>query len=211
MVAPLYGLALIFQDLRPGSRDGAERAGHPRAEQRAVLAQHRGEPMPGGSADHLARQWWAGSTTTNGLRPNPSFAVLIVIGALGATLGSPQPQHPISLPGGARCDFRACRVFGAVLSGRHLPYLLGAVCGRRHQRDSERGRRVDQRGLRAALAPGESSARQMVQLGAGIAGYNVFTFIARNLDNVLIGRVWGDARWAFMIAPTSSFCSHCFR
>ena len=32
----------------------------------------------------------------------------------------------------------------------------------------------------------------MVRLGAGITGYNVFTFIARNLDNVLIGRVWGD-------------------
>ena len=38
-----------------------------------------------------------------------------------------------------------------------------------------------------------SGARQMVQLGAGVTSYNVFTFIARNLDNVLIGRVWGDA------------------
>ena len=33
----------------------------------------------------------------------------------------------------------------------------------------------------------------MVRLGAGITGFNVFNFIARNLDNVLIGHVWGDA------------------
>ena len=33
----------------------------------------------------------------------------------------------------------------------------------------------------------------MVRLGAGFTSFNVFNFIVRNLDNVLIGRVWGDA------------------
>ena len=33
----------------------------------------------------------------------------------------------------------------------------------------------------------------LLGLGGGIAGFNGFTFIARNLDNVLIGHAWGDA------------------
>jgi polysaccharide transporter, PST family len=48
-------------------------------------------------------------------------------------------------------------------------------------------------GFVPGLPQWESSARQMIKLGAGITAFNVFTFIARNLDNVLIGRVWGDA------------------
>lgn len=39
----------------------------------------------------------------------------------------------------------------------------------------------------------EQGVRELLALGGGIAGFNVFTFIARNLDNVLIGHVWGDA------------------
>ena len=33
----------------------------------------------------------------------------------------------------------------------------------------------------------------MVRLGAGITSFNFFNFIVRNLDNILIGRVWGGA------------------
>jgi polysaccharide transporter, PST family len=39
----------------------------------------------------------------------------------------------------------------------------------------------------------EQGVQELLTLGGGIAGFNVFAFIARNLDNVLIGHVWGDA------------------
>ena len=38
MVAPFYGLALLFQDLGPQSCNGAERGGHMGAELGSVLA-----------------------------------------------------------------------------------------------------------------------------------------------------------------------------
>ncbi|MGF1626799.1 MAG: lipopolysaccharide biosynthesis protein [Alphaproteobacteria bacterium] len=33
----------------------------------------------------------------------------------------------------------------------------------------------------------------LLRFGAGVTGFNLTNFFARNLDNVLIGRVWGDA------------------
>ena len=51
MVAPVYMLALIFQNLGLGSRDGAERASYARTEQCSVLADHRCEFVPCSSAD----------------------------------------------------------------------------------------------------------------------------------------------------------------
>ena len=49
----------------------------------------------------------------------------------------------------------------------------------------------------AGFVPGlprwEASAGQLVRLGAGFTSFNFSHFIVRNLDNVLIGRVWGDA------------------
>jgi PST family polysaccharide transporter len=48
-------------------------------------------------------------------------------------------------------------------------------------------------GFKPGLPQWESSAGPMVRFGAGITFFNVFNVIARNLDNVLIGRVWGDA------------------
>ncbi len=37
-----------------------------------------------------------------------------------------------------------------------------------------------------------SGARSMLHFGAGITGFNLTNFIARNLDNALIGRRWGS-------------------
>ena len=136
--------------------------------------------------------WFYGDEQVAGL--TRGFAAVIVIGALGA-------QHLALLNRSMRFRFLAALdalsvlagFLGAVLLAVVVPHLLGSLRRRRRQRDRERGRRVDRIGLRAGLAGVESSARQMVQLGAGITGFNVFTFIARNLDNVLIGRVWGDA------------------
>jgi PST family polysaccharide transporter len=34
--------------------------------------------------------------------------------------------------------------------------------------------------------------RQLVSFGAGLTGFNLANYFARNLDNVLIGRVWGN-------------------
>jgi PST family polysaccharide transporter len=36
------------------------------------------------------------------------------------------------------------------------------------------------------------SVRDMVRFGGGLTGFNLFNFVARNGDNVLIGRVWGE-------------------
>ncbi len=45
-----------------------------------------------------------------------------------------------------------------------------------------------------ALAP---DARGLLGFGAGITGFNLTNFFARNLDNVLIGRVWGSVELGF--------------
>jgi len=35
--------------------------------------------------------------------------------------------------------------------------------------------------------------REMLKFGAGVTGFNIFNFISRNLDNVLIAHTWGSA------------------
>lgn len=42
-----------------------------------------------------------------------------------------------------------------------------------------------------------SGARAMLHFGAGVTGFNLTSFIARNLDNALIGRSWGDVQLGF--------------
>lgn len=42
-----------------------------------------------------------------------------------------------------------------------------------------------------------SEARALLGFGAGITGFNFANFFARNLDNVLIGRVWGEAQLGY--------------
>ena len=39
--------------------------------------------------------------------------------------------------------------------------------------------------------------RELLSFGAGLTGFNITNFFARNLDNVLIGRVWGSAQLGF--------------
>ena len=87
---------------------------------------------------------------------------------------------------------------GGGAAGRCFPHLLGAVCG---PMPSVRSVNVVGAWIGAGFVPGlprwEPSARQNGPAsGPGLPAINVFTFIARNLDNVLIGRVWGDARSA---------------
>lgn len=54
-----------------------------------------------------------------------------------------------------------------------------------------------------------TGARSSLHFGAGVAGFNVANFFARNLDKVLIGRVWGeiplglyDRAYKLMLFPT---------
>ena len=47
-------------------------------------------------------------------------------------------------------------------------------------------------GFVPSLPRWERDMREILRLGGGITGFNIFTFIARNLDNVLIGHAWGN-------------------
>lgn len=47
---------------------------------------------------------------------------------------------------------------------------------------------------RPALAPGTAD---LVGFGAGVTGFKLANFFSRNLDNVLIGRVWGSSALGF--------------
>lgn len=40
---------------------------------------------------------------------------------------------------------------------------------------------------------GFAAARHLLRAGGEITGYNLMNFVARNIDNILIGKVWGDA------------------
>ena len=194
MVAPLYGLALIFQDLGLGHATVQSAEVTP-AQSNALFWLNVavslclavplifGAPMVG---------WFYGDDRVVGL--TRGFAAMIVIGALGA-------QHSALLNRSMRFRFlaaldtifRACRVSGAVLLAAvfHTYWALFAAYAI-SATVSVIGAWIGT-GFRAGLPRWESSAQQMVRLGAGITGFNFFTFIARNLDNVLIGRVWGDA------------------
>lgn len=44
-----------------------------------------------------------------------------------------------------------------------------------------------------SLPQPQSSLRSMLSFGAGLTGFNIVNFFARNLDNILIGRGFGDA------------------
>jgi PST family polysaccharide transporter len=47
-------------------------------------------------------------------------------------------------------------------------------------------------GWRPSWPPRIGNVKSLLHFGAGITGFNFFNFIARNLDNALIGRRWGD-------------------
>lgn len=52
-------------------------------------------------------------------------------------------------------------------------------------------------GWRPGWPRGAEGARALVGFGAGITGFNFANFFARNADNVLIGRFWGEAQLGF--------------
>ncbi len=50
---------------------------------------------------------------------------------------------------------------------------------------------------RPGLAVRGTGIREMLHFGANLTGFNIFNYFARNLDNILIGRVWGAASLGF--------------
>jgi polysaccharide transporter, PST family len=68
-------------------------------------------------------------------------------------------------------------LFGGMLAGSAVP-TLGMWASSR---------------WRPGLPRAVPGGRALLGFGAGITGFNLSNFVARNLDNVLIGRVWGGA------------------
>jgi PST family polysaccharide transporter len=198
MVAPLYGLALIFQDFGLGHATVQSAQVTP-AQSSALFWLNIavslclavplifGAPLVG---------WFYHDERLVAL--TRSFAVVIVVGALGA-------QHSALLNRSIRFRYLAALDATAALAG-FLGAVLLAVIFHTYWAlfaAAAIGSTVTATGawLGTRFVPrlprGESGVWPMVRLGAGITGYNVSTFIARNLDNVLIGRVWGDAPLGF--------------
>ncbi|WP_420024326.1 lipopolysaccharide biosynthesis protein (plasmid) [Cereibacter azotoformans] len=69
-------------------------------------------------------------------------------------------------------------LFGGQLAGTLLPAGLMWIASR----------------WRPGMPRGAEGGRALIGFGAGITGFNFANFFARNLDNVLIGRVWGGAQ-----------------
>ena len=194
MVAPLYGLALIFQDFGLGHATVQSAQVAP-AQSSALfwlniaLSLCLAVPLIFG-APLVA--WFYHDERLVGL--TRSFAVLIVIGALGA-------QHSALLNRSIRFRYLAALDATAAFAGFLGAALLAAIFHTYWAlfaavaigtTVSVVGAWIGA-GFTPRLPQWGSGAGRMVSLGAGIASHNVFTFIARNLDNVLIGRVWGDA------------------
>jgi polysaccharide transporter, PST family len=194
MVAPLYGLALIFQDFGLGHATVQSAQVTPAQSSTLFWLNIAGSlclavPLIFG-APLVA--WFYHDERLVAL--TRSFAVMIVIAALGA-------QHLALLNRSIRFRYLAALDATAAFAG-FLAAVLLAVMFHTYWAIFAAvavGTIVSVAGawMGAGFVPRlprrGSGARQMVQLGAGITGHNVFTFIARNLDNVLIGRVWGDA------------------
>jgi polysaccharide transporter, PST family len=194
MVAPLYGLALIFQDLGLGHATVQSARVTP-AQSSALfwlniaVSLCLAVPLKFG-APLVARFY--GDERVAAL--TEGFAVVIVIGALGA-------QHSALLNRSMRFRFLAALDTIAALAGFLGAVLLAAVFHTYWSLFAAIAISATVTVVGAWIGTGfvprlprwGSGAAQMVGLGAGFTGFNVFTFIARNLDNVLIGRVWGDA------------------
>lgn len=193
MVTPLYELALIFQNL--GLNHATVQSARVTPAQNNALFWLTvaiglclavplilGAPIVG---------WFYGDERVVAL--TRGFAGVIIVGTLGA-------QHIALLNRSMRFGFLAAIDALSVLSGFLAAALLAwtfhtywaifagmAVAAAVTVAGAWIGTRFV-----PGLPRWDPSVRQMVELGAGITGFNVFTFIARNLDNVLIGRVWGD-------------------
>jgi PST family polysaccharide transporter len=194
MVAPVYGLALIFQDLGLGR--AAVQSAEVTPEQSNTLFWLNiavslclavplifGAPIVG---------WFYNDGRVVGL--TRAFAAVIVIVALGA-------QHSALLNRGMRFQFVAAVETCSVLAGFLGTVLLAAVFHTYWALFSSyaiaASVSVIGAWIGAGFVPGlprwEPTAQRMIRLGAGIASFEFFNFVARNLDNVLIGRVWGDS------------------
>ena len=198
MAAPLYGLALIFQNLGLGHAT-VQSAEITPAQNNALFWLNiavslclaipliLGAPLVG---------WFYGDGRVAGL--TQGFSVLIVIGALGAQqtalLNRAMRFHILAaldmvsvLAGFAGAALLALmfHTYWALFASYAISTLVTVIGG----------------WAGAGFVPGlprrEATVQQIVRLGAGITGFNVFTFIARNMDNVLIGRVWGDTALGF--------------
>ena len=194
MVAPIYGLALIFQDLGLSHATVQSPEVGP-AQSNALFWLNVamslllavplifGAPMIG---------WFYGDDRVVGL--TQGFAAVIVIGALGA-------QHTSLLNRSMRFSLLAALDALSALSGFLVAALLAATFHSYWALFAGAAVSVTTSvvgaWIGAGFVPGlprwDPGAGRMVGLGAGITGYNIFTFVARNLDSVLIGRVWGDA------------------
>jgi polysaccharide transporter, PST family len=194
MVTPLYGLALIFQDL--GLSHATVQSSELSPGQSSALFWLNvaiglllAVPLIFGAS---IVGWFYGDARVVGL--TRAFAAVIVITALGA-------QHSALLNRGMRFQFLAAVDTFSVLGGFLGAVLLAAVFHTYWALFSSYavsasitviGAWVGS-GFVPALPRWEPSAQRMVRLGAGITGFHFFNFVARNLDNVLIGRAWGGA------------------
>jgi PST family polysaccharide transporter len=194
MVAPLYGLALIFQDFGLGHATVQSAQLTPAQSSTLFWINIAGSlclavPLVFGAP-------LVGWFYHNGqlIALTRSFGVLIVIAALGA-------QHSAVLNRSIRFRYLAMLDASAALAGFLGAVFVAAVF---HSywalfAAAAIGSTVTAAGawLGTGFVPHlprrNSGLRPMLRLGAGITSHNVFTFVARNLDNVLIGRVWGDA------------------
>lgn len=194
MVAPLYGLALIFQDFGLGHATVQSAQVTPAQSSALFWVNIAGSlclavPLIFGAP--LVASFYHDQRLVALTR---SFAVLIAIGALGA-------QHSALLNRSIRFRYLAALDATAAFAGFLGAVLLAVTFHTYWALFASYAISASVNVLGAWIGTGfvprlprrGSGARQMVQLGAGITSYNFFTFIARNLDNVLIGRVWGDA------------------
>ena len=194
MVAPLYGLALIFQDFGLGHATVQSALVTP-AQSSALfwlnIAVSLCLAVPLILGAPLVAWFYHDERLVALTR---SFAGVIVVGALGA-------QHSALLNRSIRFRYLAALDATATFAGFLGAALLAAVFHTYWALFASIAisTTVGVAGawIGAGFVPGlprwEVSAGQLVRLGAGFTSFNFSHFIVRNLDNVLIGRVWGDA------------------
>lgn len=75
----------------------------------------------------------------------------------------------------------ALRSYWALWLGSFLGFVVNAALVWKHS------------AWRPSLRVSFAESRSLIRFGASITGFNLLNFVARNADNVLIGRVWGTA------------------
>jgi polysaccharide transporter, PST family len=194
MVAPLYGLALLFQDLGLGHAT-VQSAEVTWAQSNALfwlnIAASLCLAVPLTLAAPIVGWFYNDGRVVDLTR---AFAALTLVIALGA-------QHSALLNRSMRFQFLAAVDALSSLAGFLGALVLAAAFHTYWALFSSYAinATVNIIGvwMGAGFAPGmprwEPSAQRMVRLGAGITSFHFFNFVTRNLDNVLIGRAWGEA------------------